>query len=160
MWIDILHGNKEEHYETFGVPRLEMQDWSNDSGGFNMMMAVRQSDQSSANLNTPLYKDFVTPADAGRWMHCVYQLTSDENNGVIRFWRKWENEGYTLINELVNANTRITGKGYQGWGGGYLMGWANATYTANTEWLLDDFTISTTSLLENAPKPPSSVTAK
>ena len=38
------------------------------------------------------------------------------------------------------------------------MGWANDTYAEETEWLIDDIVVSSTSLLPNPPLPPSEIT--
>ncbi len=98
-------------------------------------------------------KPFISvPQDRDRWMQVVYQLvastSSVSNDGAIRFWRRWENEStFTKLHELTGLNLPICGTCPNGWHAGYLMGWANATYTEDTQWMLDDFTVATSSLL-------------
>lgn len=164
-WFDILMGPMSQ-YSNGTVSRIEMQDWPGSSNSMNINIAFRNgSDGKYKNSN--MYSQFVTPADAGKWMHLVYQLrasaTTSTTDGIIRMYRRWENEtGYTLINELVNLNVGIgagsVSSGYLGWGSGYFMGYANSPYNNDTEWLIDDFIVSDTSLFLNPPKPPSSIT--
>ena len=92
------------------------------------------------------------PGDRGRWMHVVIQVVASSsavaNNGVIRLYRRWdEDANYALIHEKLNANTYNPDEAMQGISHGYIMGWANSAYEQDTEWLVDDFTVSTTTLL-------------
>lgn len=104
---------------------------------------------------------FISTDDQGRWMNVVYQIVSASSlsaeDGIIRFYRKWLGDSnYLLIHEKLNANTYNPEEIIQGISHGYIMGWANAAYAEETEWLIDDFIVSTTSLLE--PSSPSSPT--
>jgi len=92
------------------------------------------------------------PADRGRWMQIVLHIkaatNSTSNDGVIQMWRRWENEGsFTKFHDIASANIAAPSGGPNGWKAGYIMGWANAAYSQNTEWLMDDFTISDTPLI-------------
>ncbi len=108
------------------------------------------------------------PEDRGRWMHFVMQAkmsdTADINSGVIRAWSRWEDSpDYTLLVERHNYEFTAQAGGNSGWSGGYLMGWANSGYAENTEFLIDDFTVSTHSLFiadgPARPKPPTGAEA-
>ena len=96
---------------------------------------------------------FITyPNDQGRWMQVIARVKSatgpDANDGVIEFYVKWEDEeNFQKIHEKLNADTWDDSADVQGISQGYLMGWANDAYDENTEWLLDNFVVSTDSLL-------------
>lgn len=106
-----------------------------------------------------------TPADRGRWMHVVARVKAasgpNTEDGVIQFFRRWENEStYTKIHEKLNADTWDDTSAEQGISQGYIMGWANDPYDSDTEWIIDEFSIHTTSPLDNVvsegapPNPP------
>ena len=156
------------YYQDPTVSRIEMQDWTNsdDAGSMDLNIQFRNGSDGKYRSSAS-YRNFVTPADAGRWMHLIYYLktskTTSSTDGILRLYRRWEDENrYTLTNEIVDLNVGIgagsVSAGYLGWGGGYLMGYLNSPYTNDTEWLLDSFTVSNTSLLPNPPLPPSNVT--
>ena len=97
------------------------------------------------------------PDDRGRWMQIAVHVKSASsgmaNDGVIQLYRRWEGESnWTTIHEKLNAATWRDYTGPQGISHGYLMGWANDPYFVDTEWLIDSFTISSTSLLGGAPQ--------
>ena len=138
-------------YSDPGVSRIEMQDYPVGSGKTNISIQFRNG-HTGGYTNSDSYSPFLDPADADRWMHCVYQLvgstTVTSTDGIIRLYRRWEDESnYELINELVDLPVPVTEDGDPGWRAGYLMGWANAPFTVQTEFLIDDFVMSTTSLL-------------
>lgn len=103
-----------------------------------------------------------TPEDRGRWMEIVFHFLAatdaQSKNGRVQMWRRWEDESqFTLLHDHNNLDIYPPSGGPNGWASGYLMGWANSPYSEDTEWLLDDFTISTSSLLlsdANSPAPP------
>lgn len=108
------------------------------------------------------FRDFIRfPEDRGRWMHVVSQFkiasSRGAEDGVVRWWRRWSNETeYTLISDRSNLGIG-TDTGPAGFTGGYLMGWANGKYEEDTEFLVDDFKVSKSSLLNPggpAPKTP------
>ena len=69
-------------------------------------------------------------------------------DGIIQMWRRWDKERtFIKLHEILNADIAPSPKGPNGWKAGYLLGWSNPGYEENTEYLLDDFTLSTESLL-------------
>lgn len=101
------------------------------------------------------------PSDQGRWMEVVARVkaatSSSAEDGIIQFYRRWDGDiEWEKIHEKLNANTWNPASGSQGISHGYLMGWANGAYTENTEFLLNDFKLSESSLLDAGAPPPMS----
>lgn len=93
-----------------------------------------------------------SPADQGRWMQVVLHVKAatdrTSNDGVIELWRRWDGEqSFTQIHEALNADIAPAPDGPEGWKAGYIMGWSNPGYDVDTEWLMDEFTVSDSSLL-------------
>lgn len=101
------------------------------------------------------------PDDQGKWMHFIFYIktatNSSSGDGIISMWHKWKGDAsYALTQNVRDAQFVPPQNGPDGWQKGYLIGWTNPKYDVNIEWLLDDFKISTTSLLISlAPNPPS-----
>lgn len=99
------------------------------------------------------------PQDRGRWMKVVINVRAasvtdgiSDENGRISIWRQWAGEtDFTQLSRLENIDLAPSSTGPGGWEAGYLMGWQNNGYPVNTEWLLDDFKISQSSLLVPEP---------
>lgn len=110
------------------------------------------SDGGTSQPETDAYNGFISvPADRGRWMQVVYRMipasSSTARDGILQFYRRWSNEeNFTLLYNKTNARFHMGGQGIHQ---GYLMGWANDPYKEETEWLLDGFTVSATSLLND-----------
>lgn len=164
IWMGRSKNQHSEDYENPGISRIEMQDWAGSNQSMDIRIQFRNgTDGVYANSNT--HKGLVRPEDAGRWMHVVYHFkassSNNANDGILRMYRRWHGQqNHELINDLNNINVGV-GSGSQavgrlGWGAGYIMGYANATYNKTTEWLLDDFTVSTESLIiaGQSPSPP------
>jgi hypothetical protein len=92
------------------------------------------------------------PSDQGRWMKIVVRLRAETSagagDGLMQVWRRWEDEGsFTQTHNRTSQPIRVPSGGPNGFSAGYLMGYANSAYGQDTEFLIDDFTLSTTSLL-------------
>ena len=135
---------------------------SNGNGGSNI--AVSHSDGGYTiggpqMQSTPFIK---VPEDRGRWMEVAIhvQASSPTETGTIELWRRWENENsFTQIHLVEDAYLKIPSQGPNGWSEGYIMGWANAPYKVDTEWLLDSFAVSVDPLMSSGevstkPNPP------
>jgi hypothetical protein len=147
LWMD--------DYETQGLgPTVVWGLWPSLTADSSSDIAVAYKSEGTGGAGGyQQYKRFITdPDDRGRWMQVVYQLVASttyaSNDGIIRFWRRWENESeFEKFTEYTNIHLPFPTNGPDGWNAGYLMGWANAPYSENTEFLLDNFTVSTTSLI-------------
>jgi hypothetical protein len=100
------------------------------------------------------------PDDRGRWMQIVIHLKTESSpgasDGLVELWRRWDGEsGFTQFDSHADLPLKLPNTGVQGWWQGYILGWANPGYLQDTEWLLDDFTLSDSSLLQvdNTPPP-------
>ena len=137
-------------YSGGNGPTAIWEFWNNGSGGSDLCWHYfNQVDSSHADC-TPFIS---VPADRDRWMQLVFRVVASSsttsNDGILQMWRRWEGESsFTQFHNKNNLNFGIGSGEPNGWHAGYLMGWSNATYTEDTQWLLDDFTVSTTSLLD------------
>ena len=98
------------------------------------------------------------PTDQGRWMQWVIRAkaatTTESNDGIIQTWRRWQGENsFTQLHEVTDADIGPPADGPHGWQRGYLMGYMNSPFEVDTEFLLDNFTVSTNSLLLNTVHP-------
>lgn len=137
---------------------------SNGSGGSEIAYSHSEGSYQIAGPQSQEKQFIRVPDDRGRWMKLVIHVKAssrpDQSDGVIELWRRWENENeFQKYHEDTSAKLPIPSGGPDGWSLGYLMGWANAEYESNTDWLLDEFTVSETSLLtvqeyDKRPNPP------
>ncbi|SFR98187.1 hypothetical protein SAMN05216559_1989 [Halomicrobium zhouii] len=103
--------------------------------------------------------DFILPSrDRGRWMYTVHRLvTSSERgaaDGTAHWWRRWEDaEEFELVKEVTDYvfDPPSDPEKPQGWNKGYLMGWTNPNYAEETEFLIDQFALSTEPLVDDLP---------
>lgn len=150
-------------------PTVAWEFWG--SGDGSSRLAFHYSEGSSSIMGGHQGHDnFISvPEDRGRWMeitiHAKASSNGQSNDGVIELWRRWEDESPNqrkLMHQRTDAVLPIPTQGPQGWNAGYFMGWANAAYAKDTEWLIDHITISTEPLLDSgdvsrssvAPNPP------
>jgi hypothetical protein len=133
-------------------PTIVWNFWRQDDG--NSRFSFSHSRDPVGAGHHGLAPDFlVSPRDRGRWMQIVLyaKMSSapDQNDGEARIWRRWQDEkDFALISETVGRGFHAPEDGPQGWSAGYILGWANAAYAEDTEWLLDSFTVSDKRLLE------------
>lgn len=171
-FFSILMGRMPEEYQTSYVSSFFIRDWPNSNpNNMDVDIEFNNGTDNQATVSSR-HTNFVTPADAGRWMHLVYHLkasaTTSSTDGVLQLYRKWDGESnYTSIVKLSNLNVGVgqgsLDAGFTGWAGGYLMGYHNAPFAEDTEWLLDDFIVSDTppaDIFAVAPMPPSLATVQ
>jgi hypothetical protein len=126
------------------------------NGGARFSFQNSRDNQSSGHFGH--FENFMLPEDAGRWMQVVLYArnssASGEPDGEVGIWRRWEDEAdFTEISVVPGRGFSWPTSGPVDWQGGYIMGWANSTYAETTEFLLDDFVISTSNLLTSTPRP-------
>lgn len=162
LWMD--------GYSSKGAgPTIAWEFWG--SGGGSSSLAFHYSEGNYELMGGhKQFTDFISvPRDRGRWMeitiHAKASSRGRSSDGVIELWRRWEGESSDnreRLHRITDAVLPYPSNGPNGWAAGYLMGWANAAYSQETEWLIDHITISTDSLLNsagvtekgNAPNPP------
>lgn len=109
-------------------------------------------------------KVFATSKDRGRWMHLVLHFKTESSpgasDGIMQTFRRWQDEtNYVKEQEQLNVPLRLPSDGKtNGFKAGYLIGWANAFYVEDTEWLMDDFVISDSSPMSKLTKLPNAPT--
>lgn len=121
--------------------------WSPDTGSSGRHSGEKSGNGSFINV----------PEDQGRWMHLVFRVVASSsttaNDGVIQTWRRWADEDeYDMLHDQDDARLGFPNSNVSGFSAGYLMGWANAPYAENTEFLIDDFKLSNESLLSTEPR--------
>ena len=99
------------------------------------------------------------PRDRGRWMQIVVYMQAESaegsRDGVFRTWRRWAGEcSFRLTHDLQYQPIRVPQEGPQGFASGYLLGWANAKYEEDTEFIIDNLQLSDESLLREEDCPP------
>jgi len=180
--INYYHGQRSPSNHKFLA--LWMDGYSQKGDGASVIWEFWGSDDGSSRLAYHFsqggyritgehigHQEFINvPEDLGRWMeitiHVKASSMGSSPDGVIQLWRRWENElpsQRKLMHNQTDAILPLPASGPQGWKSGYFMGWANAPYAQDTEWLIDYITFSTESLLgtaaligsaSSAPNPP------
>ena len=125
------------------------------SGSGNAVIAVQDGGVLSGESNPTPFIDRAT--DLGRWMrvvmHIKYATSSSSNDAIIQLWRRWENESaYTLIHDIQDGSNQWESDAL-GYRRGYFFGWANDAYDSTTEWLIDQPTFASSSLLNDESSP-------
>ena len=158
-WFKIWMGD-DSLYDDRRVSHYIARDWpGNPSTNIDVDLAYDNGLGSTHRAGN--YKNFITPSDSGRWMHNIFHMKASSGDGAkdgrVTWYRRWEDESdYTVIAdsggiEMVVSQTSKDA-GYNGFSTGYILGYANAPYSQDTEWLLDEFTISSTNPFMKSPK--------
>jgi hypothetical protein len=156
IWMDAYEGKGDGSTVWLG-----MEPYNNTGATLGFTYSNGQNTGSEGyKQHTP----FITTADRGRWMQIIWHVKAESsdgaNDGIVQTFRRWSNESsFTKLHETLNAPLRVPDAGPYGFKTGYILGWANAPYAENTEWLMDSFTISDSPLLfvQAAPKAPSAL---
>jgi hypothetical protein len=145
LWMD--------DYSSKGAgPTVIWEFWNDGAGGSKVAYHYSPGGYRTANSHKQHTSFIRYPDDQGRWMQVVMHIKAashvDANDGVIRLYRRWADESsFAKLHEDTKADIAPPSSGPEGWKAGYLMGWSNPGYDQQTEWLLDDFKMSSTSLL-------------
>lgn len=164
LWTDTYAGSSEPTI-VFNIYD-ERNAWSDDGKSGESYSTVTISNATNMNsAHREKFPGFIRfPEDQGRWMHIVarYKIASSRGaeDGIVQWWRRWENEAeYTVLSDRSNLGIG-TDTGPAGFTAGYIFGWANGAYESDTEFLMDEFRVSTRSLLDAqgaAPKSPEKI---
>ena len=104
------------------------------------------------------------PADRGKWfeytMHWQLASGSGTKDGVLQLWLgKGDAERQLIFDDHKVSNWGPdfgNDPAYNFLDQGYLMGWANSGYEADTAFYIDDVTFSSTPIIDS-PKPPQQI---
>ncbi|MDO3722413.1 hypothetical protein QVZ43_11830 [Marinobacter sp. chi1] len=150
-------------------PSIAWEFWGDQDGSSRIAFHYSAGGYTIMGTHQQMKPFISVPRDRGRWMevtlHVKAASSSSANDGIIEFWRRWEDQSPSdrqLLHRTTNADIAAPPGGPNGWAAGYLMGWANAEYSEQTDWLIDYLTISTESLIgtqgiapsDAAPEPP------
>lgn len=134
--------------------------WNDGTNGSQVSVTWTEGEYTSSVSQTQFVPFIDLATDKGRWMELVFKVKAATNrtseDGTLDLWRRWDGEtDYEHLQSLQNVDLppspdagNVEGAG---WSNGYLMGWANNGYAVETEWLLDNFKVSQTSLLTTLP---------
>lgn len=155
LWMD--------GYSSKGDGSTVSMEFRPDGSGGSVFYAKTSKGKYNVSGRDQSYMPFISvPEDRGRWMNIVVKVVAeskeDASDGTIEVWRKWAGESYVKTHDRTKQPIRLPSSGPQGIRRGYLMGYANGPYKVDTEFLIDDFRLSTESLLgaeSNAPARPS-----
>lgn len=127
------------------------------SGDISALAVNIQSDNANRHTGHQHHFNFINAkTDKGRWMSLIFHLKTSSKDGVadgvVSLYRKWDDESdFTRYHHVTNA---ILPPQYGGFRQGYIMGWHNGHYAEDTEWLVDNFIVSSENLLERRPVMP------
>jgi hypothetical protein len=139
-------------YTSGGKVGMEFRPDIDGTGSSNMYI---MSDTAGNQTSTPIADSVIfarVPEDRGRWQRIIFHAVSETSlgaaDGVVQLWRRWEDETtFTKLSENLNVPLRRGDGAVAGFNKGYLMGYANSGYAADTEFLIDNFNIGTESML-------------
>lgn len=123
--------------------------WSDGANG--SLLAVHHTVGNGSGAGPHLgYTPWISvPADRGRWMKMIMHVrmssTRTTSDGLIRMWRQWSGDPTpTLMHNETNVllPSPVGGATETSFAHGYLMGWANTGFAADTNFLIDDVSVS------------------
>ena len=119
--------------------------WPDGSGNVNLRLLWSEGAYQGGVPELPQVNFINLPADQGKWMtvlvHIKPSTTRTSSDGVLEVFRKWDGESsYTQLLSTATAKFILPTTGYQGLAQGKIMGWANALYAAQTDWIVDNVT--------------------
>lgn len=143
---------------------MEMRPTDEVAGGVKFYVKISKGRYDNLGGDTAPALFAVYPRDQGRWMQLVVRMkaetSEDAGDGLMQVWRRWEDESsFSMTHDVSGVAIRVPTAGPQGFSAGYLLGWANGPFAQDTEYLLDDFELSTSSLLGSVsvPKAPKEI---
>lgn len=131
---------------------LILELYESGNGNSNLQVKVSPGRFSVVNSVGSSVRFITVPEDRGRYMYLalkvVAESTEDANDGSVEVWRKWAGEDdWAKLHDHSGIRVRVPTAGPNGFENGYLLGADNSGYMEDTEFLVDDFNLSTESLL-------------
>lgn len=129
--------------------------WPSPGGISALAVNIQSHNDTYRHTGHIQHFDFINPnTDKGRWMSVIFYLkvssTASSSDGVVAFYRKWDDENnYTRYHYVTDA---ILPAGLGDFQHGYLMGWHNGSYSKENDWLIDNFIVSEENLITRRPK--------
>jgi hypothetical protein len=158
-WMDVYSANPPDPNPLGrnGSGTVVTELYTNGSGGsdlhiqWNSDTTVTGGADAYGDPQQLAYPNFILESDAGKWMEVILHVKAASDpairDGIVQFYRRWDGETY--FTEIFNDNTRCYPLGIvNGWSIGYLMGYDNGGYAADTEWFVDDYELSQTPLVQ------------
>jgi len=105
----------------------------------------------------------IEPEDRGKWIRIVLRFkyaSAANNDGIAEAWKTRDGQRQKIMS-ITNGAWYRSGQS-AGFDQGYLLGWANSGFSETTVFYIDNFAISTDSLLSDlpvVPNPPTAVSA-
>ena len=147
-----LWSNTYNDSEKVGASTL-----SQDSNGNSRIAAENESPVTKGIEQYSVQNNFITAADRGTWVNFVIYVKAptDSTNFILKIYKN-----DNLIVDHTYDNNFVPGT--QGYRYGYLMGWANAGYSEETNFYLDNVEFYDNNIMDGQsavvkPMPPTSL---
>ena len=147
-WLQWWCGTNAQ-YDVAGTTQFSMNTYADGSisGQENLHVNCKDGTDGVYNGET-IASNFYDANDAGKWMHLAYRFkcssAGNAADGACEIYRKWDGDAsYAKIVDQQNLKLAKTPNS-AGLQAGYLLGYANRTYAADTEFIIDDFELSLT----------------
>ena len=155
IWMD-------DYSASGGGPTVVWEYWPQGAGS-ELAVHWSEGDNVTAGVHI-LHAPFISiPADRGRWMEiCLHVKAATTrvtpinpssnpyniSDGIIQLWRRWDSDSnWTQLHDVTTANIAPPPGGPNGFSYGYVLGWCNSGFAEETDFVVDDFAISASSLL-------------
>ena len=150
LWAGTYDGENREG------PLIGPNFWPVNSGESKIDLWVGCRDNGVRTLDKHYHSEgsvAIVSADRGKWLtiiiHAKY-ATKANNDGVYELWKIRDG----VITKLLDKHDGPWySTGARGFAEGYLLGWANSGFDNETVFYIDNFEVSTTSLLNNTSSP-------
>lgn len=138
--------------------------WHDGYGGSELAFVINEGGRVASGGQSQHFQFIDDSLDRGRWMEIVIHVKASTSpssyDGVVELFRRWQGESnFIRFHEKYDAKLSLPANGPAGWSAGYLLGWSNPGFDSDTEWLIDNFTLSSEplvdgSMLSNPPSKP------
>lgn len=140
------------NYSEPSGPLLGTEFWPEADGSSNSSIRLYGVGFDKHYWNT--CADIIKISDRGQWIKVTVHIkyaSAANNDGIVQLWKTYSD------GKIERACNITDGAWYapnaNGFDSGYLLGWSNSGFAEATEFYIDNFVVSETSLM-NAPLPP------